>query len=255
MQPTAHPHVNHLLSHLLAQMQTILSDRLVGLYLYGSLVTDDYDEHSDVDLLAALAGDMNEVEFDGLNTMQDDLVLQDTQWQSRIEIAYLSRDALQTFKTQRSKLAIISPGEPFHIIEAGSDWLVNWYVVREQGVTLFGPPPETLIAPISQAEFIQTVKTHVAAWRDWINEMRDLPGQSYAILTLCRGLYTIKHGAQVSKRQAALWAGEALPQWSPLIKNAVLWRQGTRAVDDDPAAMMADTRRFVHFVADEASTE
>jgi hypothetical protein len=36
----------------------------------------------------------------------------------------------------------ISPGEPIHRIQAGMDWLVNWYLVRTGGVTLLGPPPD-----------------------------------------------------------------------------------------------------------------
>jgi len=54
-------------------------------------------------------------------------------------------------------LAVISPGEPFHFKESDPGWLMNWYMVQEQGRTLFGPDPTTLIDPISKQEFIQTV--------------------------------------------------------------------------------------------------
>jgi predicted nucleotidyltransferase len=64
MQPTTYPHVNDLVNVLLSQMQTILGDDLVGLYLYGSLATGDYDDDiSDVDLLAAVSDDLEEGEF------------------------------------------------------------------------------------------------------------------------------------------------------------------------------------------------
>jgi predicted nucleotidyltransferase len=52
--PTPYADVNQLLEQLLSSLQTILGKKLVGLYLYGSLVTGDFDhECSDIDLLAA----------------------------------------------------------------------------------------------------------------------------------------------------------------------------------------------------------
>ncbi len=250
MQPTAYPDVNALLDRLLAQMQTVLGQKLVGLYLSGSLVTGDFDEGiSDVDLLAAVGGDLDEAEFNALKTMHDGVVTNDPQWDNRIEIAYLSLHGLRTFKTQTSKIGIISPGEPFHIITADRLWLPNWYMVREKGVTLFGPAPQSIIEPISKEEFIQVIKEHVRGWREWVKDMYYRGSQAYAILTLCRALYTVRNGEQVSKRKAALWAQNELPAWSALIEKALLWRQ-TSKEDADHATTIPETQRFVNFVID-----
>src|SRR5262245_33794275 len=108
-----HPHIQRMLDDLLARMQAILASRLVGLYLYGSLVTGDFDnEVSDVDLLAATSEDMNAAEFAALKAMQDEIIAAHLGGDDRIEIAYLSLHALRTFKTQASNIAIVSPGEP-----------------------------------------------------------------------------------------------------------------------------------------------
>src|SRR4051812_45976805 len=53
MQPTSHPNINTLLTELVSEMEKVLGEKLVGLYLYGSLVTGDFDDDiSDIDLLA-----------------------------------------------------------------------------------------------------------------------------------------------------------------------------------------------------------
>ena len=250
-ESTDYPHVNALLDHLVSQMQTILGPKFVGLYLFGSLVMGDYDDGtSDVDLLAATSSDIDQAEFEALKKMHEDIVAKDPRWDNHIEVAYLSLEALKTFKIRSSPIGIISPGEPFHIKEAGKDWLVNWYFVREKGVTLFGPPPKSIIEPISKDEFIQIVKDHAGYWRERSDDMRSRPGQSYAILTMCRALYTITNGEQVSKRQAALWAAKQLPEWSTLINNALVWRKAAAEKGVDPTATMAETRRFVNFVSD-----
>src|SRR5690606_4004181 len=121
-----------------------------------------------------------------------------------------------------SRLGIISPGEPFHIINAGIDWLINWHVVREQGIALYGPPPQSIIAPTSEEEFIESVKAYLGLWYDRMEAEHTRPGQAYAILTMCRALYTVTHGKQVSKIQAAAWAMRELPEWASLIQNALL---------------------------------
>ena len=46
----------------------------------------------------------------------------------------------------------------------------------------------------------------------------------YAVLTMSRMLYTIRHGAIVTKPVAARWAQEALDRrWTPLIRDALAW--------------------------------
>jgi predicted nucleotidyltransferase len=53
MQVTSYTDINALLDSLLMHMQNILRQKLVGLYLYGSLVSGDFDyESSDIDVLA-----------------------------------------------------------------------------------------------------------------------------------------------------------------------------------------------------------
>src|SRR6188768_3271216 len=56
-------------------MQTVLEQKLVGVYLYGSLVWGDFDqESSDIDLLVATACDIDDQEFSNLHRMQLDFV-------------------------------------------------------------------------------------------------------------------------------------------------------------------------------------
>lgn len=250
-EPTPYAAINTLLEQLLAGIQTILGNKLVGLYLYGSLVTGDFDAaSSDIDLLAATSSDVDEREFEMLQNMHHDFADKNKEWDGRIEVAYLSVTALQTFKSHSSKIAIISPGEPFHIKEAGIDWLMNWYVVREKGVTLFGPSPTTLIEPISKEEYLLAVQEYVRLLSGRINHLpMQRPSQAYTILTMCRALYASKHGELVSKKLAATWAKQELPEWSLLIQNALLWREAWRDVEVDHEATFEETLRFVRFVS------
>lgn len=254
--PTPYADINQLLELLLSGMQKILGAKLIGLYLYGSLVIGDFDPNiSDIDLVAALSSDIDDKEFGTLQKMHDDFANGHKQWDDRIEVCYISVAALRTVKSQTSIVANISPGEPFHRREASKEWITDWYVVREKGITLFGPSPKTIIEPISKDEFIHSVKANAKAWRLWINDMHNRKSQAYAILTLCRALYAYKNGEQVSKKQAALWAEQELPEWSSLIQNALLWREAWRDENVDHDATFPETLRFVHFVISQFEKE
>jgi len=251
MQIMSYPEIAEMLSRLPDRMQRILHQNLIGLYLYGSLVTGDFDpEISDIDMLSVTSYDIDDREFEQLHKMHNRLVAENPKWQGRIDIQYLTVNALKTFKTQSSQIAVISPGEPFHIKAAGREWLLNWYLVREQGRVLWGPPPQTIVPPISHAEFLEATREHAQYWAEWAKQPCDQRGQSYAVLTLCRALYACRKGAQPSKEQAAFWVQAQFPQWTALIQRAFGWRKDADADLRGHEASFPETARFIQFVVD-----
>lgn len=246
MQPTPYPHINDLLEELQSEIQGVLGTRVIGRYLYGSLVTGGFDEDiSDIDLLAVTASDVSEAELAGLREMHNGFARRHATWDGRIEVAYLSAAALQTFRIRPSRIAIISPGEPLHFREAGRDWLMNWYLVREEGIALFGPSPEEFIPPITKEEFIEAVRAHARDSAEWMDQARGRPAQSYAILTFCRTLCAHRTGELVSKGQAASWLMRELPEWADLIRDAIAWRARAGELEGDRRLPLPDAIRFM----------
>ncbi|MDQ2903096.1 MAG: DUF4111 domain-containing protein [Chloroflexota bacterium] len=253
-EPTPYTDINALLALFLERMQTILGPKLIGLYVFGSLVTGDFDyESSDIDLVAALAADLDDKELERIRTMHVDIALAHKQWDNRIEVGYLSLESLKK-STAHGKIALISPGEPLHVKESGADWIINRYVLREKGATLYGPAPKTLVEPISKQERLRALQELLQEWRGWITateHLRSRPYQAFMIVTMCRLLYTFKTAELVSKKQAALWAEQEMPEWSSLIQRALAWRAAWRDEEVDPDATLLETLRFVHFVLDQ----
>jgi hypothetical protein len=213
-------------------------------------VAGDFDDDiSDIDLLAVTAADISNDQYDALDQMHRAFVQEHPAWEDRLDIAYISAPALREFGTSPTTMAIISPGEPFHMVEADPGWLMNWYAVQEQGRTLLGPPPHSFSRPIAKDEHIQVVRAQTRNWLTWVHNARTRKSQAYVILTMCRALYTHSHGGQVSKRRAAAWAQGELPGWSTLIEDALRWREARRDENVDHAATYPETERFVHVVA------
>lgn len=251
--PTPYPAINNLLVLLLSRMQKILGDKLIGLYLFGSLVTGDFDyDSSDIDLIGATATELDEDDVEQLKLMHQNIALQDKTWDNRIEVGYISVENLKKSQSH-FQIALISPGEPFHVTKADSAWIINRYVLREKGITLFGPSPETLVDPISQEELIQAMQEIIKEWREWIKYTELIHRreyQAFAILTMCRALYTCRHGKFVSKKQAAIWAEQELTEWSSLIQDALVWRNAWRDENIDHDVTLPETLRFVYFALD-----
>jgi predicted nucleotidyltransferase len=220
---------------------------LLGLYLFGSLAAGDFDAAvSDIDLLAVLADTPSEQLVPRLRRMHADLARANPAWDDRIEVVYVSAHGLAMCRTATTTIAVISSGEPFHLIEAGRDWILSWYLAREDGVRLLGPPIDALIPPIPTAEYIEEVRRYLVGFTNRIPNDAPPGSQAYAILTMCRGLYTIRFGERLSKPGAASWGQQAFPQWAGLIHRALGWRQRQRHPNgQDGAATVAETRRFV----------
>ncbi len=248
-----YPEINRLLDAVLSQAREILGGKLVGLYLYGSVIAGDFDyEISDIDFLAATETLIDENEFAALEKMHNQLVKDNPQWENRIEIAYVSLDALKTFNTRQSQIANISPGEPFHFLEAGKDWLLNWYFVRENSVTIFGEPPEMIIAPISKDEFIQAVREQAGERAKNVEFAKhSRPYQAYLIMTFCRAFYAARNGEQVSKRRAASWAQKQFTEYFSLIENAFEWRANSRDENVNHEATFPEAKKFILSLVDQ----
>jgi len=244
------PEVLDLLRRLVAGQRHVLGDTLVGSYLYGSVIGGDYDpEVSDVDTVCVLRAELTPAEVAGLEVLHRALICDTPRWNDRVEVVYVSTDTLRNFRTA-SAAARISPGEPFHTITVDHRWLMDWYQLREQGVSLVGPPPSALVPPIARDAWVEAIRQHMLACPQWLDGYATRGAQAYAILTMCRGLRACLTSEHVSKREAARWAYEQMPEQASLIRDALTSRQRShQRPADDGTATRERTRRFVEQVA------
>jgi predicted nucleotidyltransferase len=212
------------------------------MYLFGSATTGAYTEGvSDIDTVAVLDGDPSNEDVVALASMHQELVGEAPEWNDRIEVDYLSAQAVAEFRSHPWPAARISPGEPFHRVEIDRRWITDWFQVLNGGIALHGPPPETFFPPIPQYEFVEAVREQLAQWPARISAASH-PGQlAYAVLTICRALYACRTGEYVSKKEAASWASVELPQFRSVIEQAVAVRYDspivTGKVSDREAAL------------------
>ncbi len=243
---TQHGEVNNILDRLLDGHRRIFGDKLVGFYLYGSLVWGDFDiASSDIDTLCVIASEITHEEMKLLDRLHVEIANQNPLFRDRIEVHYASRYGLKYVREFPSKMGNISPGEPLHIIDASIDWLVEWYCVQEYAITLFGVDKSEVIPYIDKSEFIQQTCNYARSFKERIQESKGNPySQAYIILTLCRALYTLKNGEQISKPGAARWAADFLPEYRELITHALAWRRERKLTDPSSLETYTMAKQF-----------
>jgi hypothetical protein len=243
-----YPEVNALLQELLEGAQAVLGDHFVGAYLFGSLAGGDFDQDSDIDVVVVTHGEISGDLFSALQAMHTRIAVIDSPWAIQLEVSYIPRPALRRFDPTDALHPHIDRGrgESLRIMQHDSDWVVQCYTLRERGVTLAGPAPKNLIDPVSPNDLRQAME---AILRGWWAPMLDDPArlnsrgyQSYAVLSMCRILYTLQYGTVVSKPVGARWAQEMLGErWIPLIERAMMGRQNPKleATAEDVSGTLA----------------
>jgi hypothetical protein len=234
-----------------------LPANLVGLYLRGSLVTGDFrPESSDIDLLAVTYQRVNDTEFARLLELHTTLAQSAHPFAQRLEIAYIDRAALRRFQPGQ-RHPTLGQGETLVWTEHYANWLLERWMVREQGIALFGPLPFTLIDPIDRAELSGAVRSRLQNWAAWAHDLDNPEWQwprshkFYVVETLCRALYTLAHGEIASKRQSVAWARQSLPEpWRGLVELAQDW-QNDRTLDE---SLIKPVRGFVLWAAERDGT-
>jgi predicted nucleotidyltransferase len=243
------PEVSAVLDSLLAGVREVLGERCVGLHLYGSLATGDFDpDTSDIDFLVVTEGDVRDDDVAALAAMHAELKARGGPY-AALEGSHIRapRCAAGIPRTRHPHLS----HERRSLEEHGADWVIQRLVLREHGVGIAGPAPREWIDPVTPSQLRAAI---VALLGDfWAGHgssdefLRPRAYQVFAVQTMCRALHALAHGGIVSKPAAARWAREALPtEFRPAIERALAWPRGDQ--HDDPEG----TRALIRFARERA---
>lgn len=246
-RPTPYPSVNKVLNLLLARENAILGPQMVGMYLYGSLSSGDFDpKSSDIDFVVVTEDSLAPETVSALKEMHQKLWASGLKWAAKLEGAYLSKSLMRRHDPLGPECPAVNEGV-FYLGCCGSDWIIQRRVIRECGVVLSGPDPKTLIDPVSANEIRQAVLSVLDEWwfpmlenPSWLAE-HGSEYHAFAVISLCRALHTLRHGTIVSKPVAAKWAQAKFEEWSALIEKALAAQAGSQP------GFLVETLSFLRF--------
>jgi predicted nucleotidyltransferase len=251
--PTPYADVNVLLHLLLKEVQAALGDQFIGMYLYGSLASGDFDEQSsDVDFVVVTRDEIADDLIPKLRAVHERIAASGLKWAPKLEGSYISRRALRRYDPNDIPRPQYNEGQ-FFLALHGSDWIIQRHVLREHSVAVAGPPIKPWIDPVTPDELRGAVAGVFAGW--WASyilihpkELERAGYQPFAVLTMCRALYAFEHGEIVSKSVAARRAMESLDaRWKPLIERALAQQSDLSADElDKTIALIRYTLERAH---------
>lgn len=237
--------VSSLLQQLTEHLPVLLERNLVGIYLYGSLTQRAFDyRHSDVDCIVVTQRDLSKVQFRKLDSWLGQTA-KSNPWAVRLQMSFLLRNQVLTMN---SSACLYQNGRLTRCTSDGNP--IIWMNVLQSGRVLFGPEAETFVPEITPEMLFRALVREVEYLREEFvekaeSEWRDVPVyRTYAVLTLCRILYSFRQGIVVSKPRAARWAIKYLPdKWNGITHQALQTNSTGRRV----TIPLHRIRQFIRF--------
>jgi len=250
-QPSIFHDVNEVLSLLLSSVKEILGDQFVGMYLYGSLSSGDFNpQTSDIDFLVVTMSTLSEETIVKLEVMHQQTWATSLKRAGKLEGAYVPKELIRRHDPNGADCPGVNEGR-FYVAGLGSDWVIQRHVVREYGVALDGPDPKSLIDFVSPDDIRGAVMDILREWwfpmledPSWLRD-HERGYRAFAIITMCRVLHALANGTVVSKPRAVQWARTNLDDsWKPLIDQTTAASNYENS--DVQLNEVLDFIRFVH---------
>lgn len=246
---TPYSAINGVLTEWVEGLKSLLGEKIVGLYLSGSLAYGDFvPERSDIDLQAIVRDPLTKDELGCVERLHREIERRSPEWAERIECSYVPLELMHELTPPATRRPWWGFGTFYAEAPAGNEWIINHYLLSKHGIALEGPDFNELIPPID----IRDVRLANARdlFQEWVPKADDKAWlsnshyQSYLVLNLCRILHTVIHGEPGSKKVAGEWAKATYPEWKDLIEKAEHWKYGEKM------RQQADAVAFLRFAVD-----
>ncbi|WP_419421365.1 aminoglycoside adenylyltransferase domain-containing protein (plasmid) [Legionella sp. D16C41] len=245
--------INNLLQLLLLNLQSILANQLVGLCVGGSVATNYFNEKtSDIDCYVITENALPKNIIQQLKNMHKQLYLSQIPYAQKIEASYIPKPLLMNFNPKETR-PYFNEGK-LYIAAYNNNFIIELYILREQGITIFGPKIKQLIKEITSNDLQFAIKHNlIEYWQPMLADVEKLNRHDYqvfAILTMCRTLYTLEVNKISSKPDSANWAiKNTSGPWQELIKKALSWQP------EHSFNYLEETKHFINYVLNKSKNK
>ena len=187
---TTYPDINQIITTLAHGIKDIFNERLVGVYLFGSLSYGDFDlERSDIDLEAVLTKTATIGELAQIKKLHQQISTELPFWSKRLECSYTPLEMLSETMPPTTPRPYYGESTLYEAAPYGNEWIINQYLLYQHGIAIIGPPFKTLSSPINISDVQKaSMRDLFKEWEPKITDRKWLKNshyQSYLILNLC----------------------------------------------------------------------
>lgn len=221
---------------------------LAGIYLYGSIALDAFDERrSDIDILVLLDDELNGGTRSKLRRIHRALHTRSAWWK-RSEGLYASPSHLAADRDAGNLYPAMKGGNLRGVHRLG--WTER-KIVHERGVVVAGPHPSAIIPPVTRSRLDDEMWYNLHGY--WAGRAKrpylflHTNMVRFAVATLPRIIHALEHGEIVSKQQGISLLRERFPEWESFAEEVMHARAPLGGIGRARAAI-----EFIHAMIDHA---
>lgn len=228
------PEIRPLVQDFSNRLNVELNGLITALYLEGSIALGGFDPRlSDIDFAAVLSRKVSNDDIDKILNIHKNIEQIHPGW--KISGWYYQPGDLLGMDHPSQPIFYLHDGKLIRSIQFGLS-LVTWWILNHRGVTLFGPPPQSLSITVDINDLLKTQRENLNSyWARWptrpgrfLSLFSDR-GIQWMVLGMLRQFYTICEHEITLKITAGEYALTSLPErWHRIIREAVALREDPR---------------------------
>lgn len=205
-----------ILDGIVSKSKEIIEEKLVGIYLHGSMAMGCFDsDKSDIDVIMVIEDDISDTQK--IMLMRQIVYLNQQAPPKGLEISIVKREYCNPFIYPTPFELHFSPmhlpwfkENPQDYVEKMKgediDLAAHFTIIRNYGVVLWGEKIENIFAPVPKQNYLESICADIE------NATEDILEQPiYITLNLCRVLAFVREGLYLSKEQGGNWGIKHLP--------------------------------------------
>lgn len=229
-------------------LRAAFPERVYAVSLYGSAALGGFSERtSDIDFLTVMVGHVTEEDQATIRALHRDILHAD-RWVSRLDGEYVELDQIRQGELDAPALFV----EHGNLAGRREVSRAGWLTLSRYGIGVVGPPPATFVPEVAWPDLEREMWYNLHEY--WMPRARSRLlflssiWVAFAVLTLCRIVYTLDYRTVTSKPAAAAYALGILPvEWHRLIREALRLHDGPAAppLYRSHLARASEARRFI----------
>jgi hypothetical protein len=168
-------------------------------------------------------------------------------WVKRLEMTYSTKQNVSKRLGQKSGNLVYHNSKLRKIDWSDGVNSITWFNIHQSGSVLYGFNPNLFVPQVSKKMLRRALKMGLGYFKNRRPKFARAPwDQAYAVLTLCRILYTLKNNTITSKDKAAKWCIKVMPEWEKLVNLSLEYRYSNSKKPN--SSLQKLTPGFLNFV-------
>ena len=202
------------------EIVTIMDGKVYGVWLYGSVVLDDFRlGWSDIDFVALTDGTISESQAEEMLLLRQDMLKKEPENPYFRSFEGIIAD-LNEYRSQSFCRLVYWGTSGQRVTDHYVPDAFSRFELAKHGKSVYGQKPWILPAP-GREELIKAIQTHYDSIRKYAVQTGETLYSCGWLLDIARCIYTLRYNDIIAKTQAGIWALEehVFPDEAPLQKT------------------------------------